>query len=78
MDLSNLKSSLFGYSKLAVSNYVSNLESEYNQKVQDAQKENKILRLKLAEAKKTQKVEHIQTIEIIDNRKPNEVKFGGF
>lgn len=46
--------------------------------VQDAQKENKILRLKLAEAKKTQKVEHIQTIEIIDNRKPNEVKFGGF
>ncbi len=46
--------------------------------VQDAQKENKILRLKLAEAKKTQKVEHIQTIEIIDNRKPNEVKFGDF
>lgn len=46
--------------------------------VQDAQKENKILRLKLAEAKKTQKVEHIQTIEIIDNRKSNEVKFGGF
>ena len=38
MDLSNLKSSLFGYNKLAVSNYVSGLESESNQKVQDLQK----------------------------------------
>jgi hypothetical protein len=38
MDLSNLKSSLFGYNKLAVSNYVSGLEKESNQKVQDLQK----------------------------------------
>ena len=37
MDLSNLKSGLFGYNKLAVSNYVSRLESESNQKIQDLQ-----------------------------------------
>ena len=41
MDLSNLKSGLFGYNKLAVSNYVSSLESESNQKIQDLQKESK-------------------------------------
>ena len=46
--------------------------------VQDAQRENKALRLKLAEAKKVQKVEHIQTVEIIDRRTPKDVKFGGF
>ena len=39
MDLSNMKNSLFGYNKLAVSNYVSSLESESNQKIQDIQKE---------------------------------------
>ena len=38
MDLSNLKSSLFGYNKLAVSNYVSSLENTSNQKIQDLQK----------------------------------------
>ena len=41
MDLSNLKSGLFGYNKLAVSNYVSSLESESNQKIQDLQRESK-------------------------------------
>lgn len=46
--------------------------------VQDAQKENKVLRLELAEAKKVQKVEHVQTIEIVDNRRPKDVQFGGF
>ena len=46
--------------------------------VQDAQRENKTLRLKLAEAKKTRKVEHVQTVEIIDRRTPKDVKFGGF
>ena len=35
MDLSNLKSSLFGYNKLAVSNYVFSLENTSNQKIQD-------------------------------------------
>lgn len=41
MDLSNVKSSLFGYNKLAVSSYVSNLDNEYHQKLQDLQKESK-------------------------------------
>lgn len=39
MDLTNLKSSLFGYSKLAVTNLVSGMESDHNQKIQDLQKE---------------------------------------
>ncbi len=39
MDLSNLSSGLFGYKKMAVANYISSLESEYNQKIQDLQKE---------------------------------------
>ena len=38
MDLSNLKSSLFGYNKLAVSNYVSGLEDSNNQKIQEMEK----------------------------------------
>jgi len=41
MDLTNMKKSMFGYNKLAVSSYVSNLESEYNQKIQDVQKTGK-------------------------------------
>lgn len=46
--------------------------------VSEIQEENKTLRLKLAEAKKTRKVEHVQTVEIIDRRTPKDVKFGGF
>ena len=38
MDLTNLKKSMFGYNKLAVSSCISELESEYNQKIQDLQK----------------------------------------
>ena len=41
LDLANVKSSLFGYNKLAVSSYVSNLDNEYHQKLQDLQKESK-------------------------------------
>ena len=39
--------------------------------IRDLQNENKALRMKLAEARKTRKVEHVQTLEIIDNRTSN-------
>lgn len=39
--------------------------------MREMQNENKALRLKLAEAKKTRKVEHIQTVEIVDRRASN-------
>ncbi len=39
MDLTNMKKSFFGYNKFAVSNYISALESDYNKKIQDIQKE---------------------------------------
>ena len=41
MDLTNVKSSLFGYNKLAVSNLVAGMDSDFNQKLQDLQKESK-------------------------------------
>ena len=41
------------------------------QLMRDLQNENRLLRLKLAEAKKTRKVEHIETLEIIDHRASN-------
>lgn len=39
--------------------------------IRDLQNENKALRLKLAEAKKSRKVEHVETLEIIDHRASN-------
>lgn len=39
--------------------------------IRDLQNENKALRMKLAEAKKSRKVEHIQTVEIVDRRASN-------
>lgn len=39
MDLTNMKKSFFGYNKFAVSNYISALESDYNKKIQEIQKE---------------------------------------
>ena len=39
--------------------------------IRDLQNENKALRMKLAEAKKSRKVEHIQTVEIVDHRASN-------
>ena len=39
--------------------------------ISELQSENHNLRLKLAEARKTRKVEHVQTLEIIDNRTSN-------
>lgn len=39
--------------------------------IRDLQNENKALRMKLAEAKKTRKVEHVETLEIIDHRASN-------
>lgn len=41
MDLTNMKKGMFGYNKLAVSTYISNMESEHNQKIQDLQKAGK-------------------------------------
>lgn len=39
--------------------------------IRDLQNENNALRMKLAEAKKSRKVEHIQTVEIVDRRASN-------
>ena len=39
--------------------------------IRDLQNENKALRMKLAEAKKSRKVEHIKTVEIVDRRTSN-------
>lgn len=39
--------------------------------MREMQNENKALRMKLAEAKKSRKVEHIQTVEIVDCRASN-------
>lgn len=39
--------------------------------MRELQDENRTLRMKLAEARKTRKVEHVQTLEIIDNRTSN-------
>ena len=39
--------------------------------MREMQNENRTLRMKLAEARKTRKVEHVQTLEIIDNRTSN-------
>ena len=39
--------------------------------MREMQNENKALRMKLAEAKKSRKVEHIQTVEIVDRRASN-------
>lgn len=46
--------------------------------IRDLEEENKRLHKKLEAAKKTQRVEHVETVEIVDRRQPKDVMFGGF